>query len=110
VANQVNPIPADINETDKRWAMLAYLPIVGWIFALIILLSDDKKVRPFQKFAAVQTIALMIVVAVTSIIVIGACLYAVVLFYTIYLAIKANQGLEVKVPWLGDFIKSKGWA
>ncbi|MGD2207602.1 MAG: hypothetical protein PVH17_12585, partial [Anaerolineae bacterium] len=48
------PPAGDISDNDKLMAALSYpIPIV----AIIILLAEDMKARPFQKFHAVQALA-----------------------------------------------------
>jgi len=107
---QVTP---DLTSDDKLWALLAYLPFIGWIFAIIDLLMEDKKKRPFIKFHAVQALILAIVIYVISgvlaAIIIGACVWIVGIIYMIYLGVKAYQGVTVPVPFLTDFIKKQGW-
>ncbi|HEY5156503.1 MAG TPA: hypothetical protein VII93_00865, partial [Anaerolineales bacterium] len=48
------PISTDITSDDKIWAALGY-PV--FIIAIIMLLMEDKKKRPFIKFHAVQALA-----------------------------------------------------
>ncbi len=106
--------PADVTSDDKLWALLGYLPFVGWILAIVALLMDDKKARPFVKFHAIQSLGLSIIngviAGVLSVIIIGACTFVVGAAYMLYVGIKAYQGESVKVPWLTDFIHNQGWA
>lgn len=47
------PMTPDITSDDKLWAALGYpIPII----AIIALLMEEKKVRPFIKFHAVQSL------------------------------------------------------
>ena len=52
---------SDITSDDKLWALLAYLPFVGWIIAIVALLMEDKKSRPFVRFHSVQGLVLAII-------------------------------------------------
>ena len=99
----------EITQDDKLWAMLSNAPIIGWIVALIVLLTDEKKNRPFMKYHAVQSLAIYVIVLVTSIVGVGVCIAAVIWIYQIYLMVKANQGEWVKIPALTDFLKKQGW-
>ncbi len=108
----------EITDNDKLMAALSY-PIA--IVALIILLSESNKERPFQKFHAVQALALnvaaFVVMAVLclvlSLTVVGTCLLVIpalaFLGYTLYLAYKAYQGEYIEIPVVTDFVKQQGW-
>jgi len=108
---QIDPT---LTSEDKLWAMLAYMPFFGWIVAILALLMEDKRVRPFIKFHSVQALAIAIingvVSSVLSFVVIGICTAIGVTIYMIYLGIKAYNGETVPVPFLTDFIKQQGWA
>jgi len=47
-------VSPDATSDDKLWAALGY-PIV--LIAIIMLLMEEKKVRPFIKYHAVQSIS-----------------------------------------------------
>lgn len=104
----------ELTSDDKLWAMLAYMPIIGWIIAIVALLMEDKKSRPFIKFHSVQALALAIingiVASILSFVIVGICTGLAGTVYMIYLGVKAYQGETVKVPYLTDFIKNQGWA
>ena len=101
---------SEINDQDKLMAALSY-PI--GIVAIVILLIEDMKSRPFQKYHAVQALAVNIVLIVLSIVlgwtVILACVPLLLWFVTIYWAIKAYQGEYLEIPILTDFLKKQGW-
>ena len=103
----------ELTSDDKLWALLAYLPFVGWIIAIVALLMEDKKSRPFIKFHSVQGLILAvvngIVGAVLAAVIIGACTWVAGTVYMLYVGWKAYQGQTVKVPFVTDFIKSQGW-
>jgi uncharacterized membrane protein len=96
---------SEVTSDDKLWALLSLLI---WPIAVVVLLMDDKKNRPFIKYNAVLSLALAVVLAVIGTITAG-CLLVVGGIYVIYLAIMAYQGQWVNVPVLTDFIKKQGW-
>ena len=93
----------DITSDDKLWALLGY--IFG-IIAVLALLLEDKKNRPFLKYHAINAVLLWAVIFVTS----WLCgLGIIVWIYAIYLGIKAYGGDWVEVPVVTDFAKKQGW-
>jgi uncharacterized membrane protein len=99
------PMNSDITQDDKLWALLSWL---FWPVALIMLLMDDKKRRPFIKYNAVLSLAFTVVLYVLGTITLG-CLLVVGGIYAIVLAIQSFQGQWVTVPVLTDFIKKQNW-
>ena len=99
------PMNSDITHDDKLWALLSWL---FWPVALIMLLMDEKKRRPFIKYNAVLSLAFAVVLYVLGTITLG-CLLLVGGIYAIVLAIQSYQGQWVKVPVLTDFIKKQNW-
>lgn len=113
----IAPNTVEISEEDKQWAMLSWLPVIGDIMAIIILLTDERKARPFQKYNAVLSLALRVIIYVVSAVIgsIIPCIGNTVLFvaglvYLIILLLKAKDGEWVEVPWLSDFVQQQGWA
>ncbi|MCE9644478.1 MAG: DUF4870 domain-containing protein [Chloroflexi bacterium] len=108
------PVSPDLTSDDKLWAMLAYMPLFGWIVAIVALLMDDKKSRPFIKFHSIQALVLAvingIVSSVLSFVIIGICTGIALVIYMVYLGYKAYQGETVVVPFVTDFIRNQGWA
>jgi uncharacterized membrane protein len=100
----------EVTQDDKLWALLSWLI---WIVALIALLMEDKKSRPFIRYNAVQSLALTVVgwvlSAVLSFIIIGCVIGVAWLVYVIILAIQSYQGKWVTIPFLTDFCKKQGW-
>lgn len=107
---------------DKLWAALSYLPFVGWIIAIVALLTEDKKSRPFIKYNAVQSLVLdailFVVVFIFSCILglltffiggIGGLLPPALWFITLWPAYEAYNGKYLEIPWVSDFIKKQGW-
>jgi len=100
------PITSDVTSDDKLWAMLGW---IIWPIAIVMLLMDDKKVRPFIKYNAVNSLCLSVIAWGSSIIAIGACLGPLAFIYSIFLGIQSYQGKWVTVPVLTDFAKKQGW-
>ena len=113
------PPAGDITDNDKLMAAISYpIPLV----AIIILLAEDMKNRPFQKFHAVQAIAANIVLWVL-IVLLGCVLGAITVFIgglcgtlsiliwfvTLYWAYEAYQGKYFEIPWLTEFLKGQNW-
>jgi uncharacterized membrane protein len=99
------PMSSDITQDDKLWALLSWLL---WPVAIVMLLMDDKKSRPFIKYNAVLSLAFAVVLYVLGTITAG-CLLVVGGIYAIVLAIQAFQGQWVTVPLLTDFVKKQHW-
>jgi len=113
VAEEMAGVPMggeEITQDDKLWALLSWL---FWPIAIVVLLLEDKKQRPFIKYHAVQSLVLTaigwIISFALSFIGIGCVLGIAWLVYVIYLAIKAYQGEWVEIPWLTAFCKNQGW-
>jgi uncharacterized membrane protein len=99
------PMPSDITSDDKLWAMLAYLPFIGWIIAIVALLMEDKKNRPYIKFNAIQALVVAILLSILSTI---TCGFGTVLFLImLWWAYQAYQGQDVKIPLISDFIRNQ---
>ncbi|MGD0576115.1 MAG: hypothetical protein ABSB61_12245 [Anaerolineales bacterium] len=116
------PAKSEITSDDKLWAAIGY-PI--GIIALIMLLVQDKRDRPFIKFHAVQAICLWVAFVVVAVVLnifsailarltIGICgltscivpILWLLLFWPVHLAF---QGKYFDVPVVTDFIRSQHW-
>ena len=112
----------EVNDQDKLWAAVAWvIPIVG----IVILLVEDMKNRPFQKYHAVNSllvsVVLFIIIFVLAIVIgiitaitlgVGSFLYCCLIFLLLppfYWAFQAYQGQWVEIPMLTDFAKNQGW-
>lgn len=94
---------SEITSDDKLWALLSY--IFG-IVAVLALLLEDKKERPFVKYHAMNALLLWVVIFVTS----WLCgLGIIVWIYSVYLGVKAYGGDWVEIPGITDFGKNQGW-
>jgi uncharacterized protein len=112
----------DITSDDKLWAALGY-PIFP--IAIVMLLMEDKKARPFIKFHAVQALAVNVGVWVVEIILgilsavlaavtfgIGgliSCIAPIVWLILIWPAILAYQGKYFEVPVITKFLRGQHW-
>ena len=100
----------EITNDDKLWAALGY-PLA--IVALIAILMEEKKVRPFIKYHAIQSLALNVVILVVSILlgitVVGAICAPVLWLITFWPAIDSYGGKYTEIPVITDFIKNQGW-
>ena len=100
----------EVTDDDKLWALLSWL---FWPIAIIVLLIEDKKQRPYIKYHAIQALAVgvvgYVISGVLSVIGVGCVLWLAVLIYQIYLAVKAYQGVWVTIPVVTDFCKNQGW-
>jgi uncharacterized membrane protein len=117
MAEAYTPPPSgDITDRDKLMAALSYpIPLV----AIIILLVQEMKSRPFQKFHAVQALAVNIVLWVIVFVlscILGAitagCLgwIPIILWLvTLWWGWQAYQGKYFELPWLTEFLKSQKW-
>jgi len=99
----------DVTQDDRLWAALAWIPITPlWpIFAIVALLLEDKKDRPFIRYHAVLSLATGLILIPLSIVTCGcAALIYVVFFYWAYLA---YQGQIVEIPLVTNFSRNQGW-
>ena len=109
----------DTSDNDKLMAAISYpIPLV----AIIILLVEEMKARPFQKYHAVQAlganIALWIVIFLVSCI-LGALTFFIgglcgllpilLWFVTLYWAYEAYQGKYFEIKWITNFLKDQNW-
>lgn len=111
--NTEAPTPGnDITDNDKLMAALSYpIPIV----AIVILFSETNKVRPFQKFHAVQALAFWVVLIVVGIVLsivtlgIGSLCFPVLWLVSLWPAYQSYQGQYMEMPVITDFIRNQGW-
>jgi uncharacterized membrane protein len=114
------PPPAgDITDNDKLMAAISYpIPIA----AIIILIAEDMKARPFQRFHAVQALAanialwiiitlLAFVLGLVTFFIGGLCGFLAVFlwFITLYWAYQAYQGQYFEIPYLTEFLRKQNW-
>ena len=102
-------INSEITQDDRLWAALAWIPITPlWpIFAIVALLLEDKKDRPFIRFHAVRSLVTGVILIPLSIVTCGcAAVIYIVFFYWAYLA---YQGQTVEIPFVTGFARNQGW-
>jgi uncharacterized membrane protein len=113
------PPAGDISDNDRLLAALSY-PI--FLVAIVILIAEDMKNRPFMKYHAVQALAVNIalwlgvmvlscLLGALSFFLGGICgLVPVLLWlFTLYWGYEAYQGKYFEIPWLTDFLKGQNW-
>ena len=114
-----SPPSHDMTDNDKVMAAISYpIPLI----AIIILLSEEMKSHPFQKFHAVQALAANVVLWVIIVLVgcilgaltavIGGLCGAVPVllwFITLYWAYEAYQGKYFEIPALTSFLRDQNW-
>lgn len=124
----------DANADDHLIALLAYVTqiVIPLIMPVIVLLSESSKLRPFQRYHAVQSLALTCVFIALSVIVgigtamlqiiplvgllvglIVVCMTPIAYFmYVIallYYGYQAYQGKRFAIPGLTAFLRDQGW-
>ncbi len=102
----------EITENDKLMAALSYpIPIV----AIVILVSETNKARPFQRYHAVQALAFWVVLAVIGIVLsvitlgFGSLCLPILWLISLWPAYEAYQGKYMKMPVITDFIRNQRW-
>ncbi|MBM3129972.1 MAG: DUF4870 domain-containing protein [Chloroflexi bacterium] len=123
--SQLPPVasaPGDITDNDKLLAALAYFftPIVP----VIILLVDTMKVRPYQKYHAMNALGLCVALILYSLVVcicaiplsfvgIGICMFPLVFLVWIpviyYTIIAYAKPAYFEIPVITQFMKHLGW-
>ncbi len=100
----------EINSNDKLLAALSY-PI--GLVAIIILLVEDMKSRPFQKYHAIQALGVNVVLVVLSTVLMlipfVGCIVPLLWLVTFYWAYQAYQGQYFDIPGVTPFLKGQGW-
>lgn len=100
----------DVTQDDRLWAALGY-PVA--LIALIALLVEDKKNRPFIRYHAVQSLALNVVLIILmflfSVTIIGALCAPFFWLVTLWPAYEAYNGKYLELPVLTDFLRNQGW-
>jgi uncharacterized membrane protein len=103
----------DVTRDDKLWAALCWVPFVGWIISILVLVVKEKNTRPFIKYHAAQSLVLNAVAGVVGVLLAAVIIGCFILFtsviYSIYLAIQAYQGEWVEIPFITEFCKNQGW-
>lgn len=127
-------VDVEANQDDKLIALLSYVTqiIIPLIMPIIVLLSESSKKRPFQRYHAVQSLALMLLfIAIAAAATIGTgiiqvipligqlvallmlCLMPVAWFMAViallYYGYQAFQGKRFSIPGLTSMLRDQGW-
>ena len=94
-----------ITDDDRLWALLSW---IFWIIAVLALLLEEKKDRPFVRYHAWHSIVTGIIFTIISVATFGCG--TPVFLVSLYFAYRAYQGEWFTIPVLTDFIKGQGWA
>ena len=118
----------DVTDNDRLMAALAYATqvIVPVVVPAVMLLAEESKKRPFQKFHAIQSLGLLAAAVIYEIL--AAVVYTIltiasagclgcilwVLFFVpvipaFYYAYQAYKGMYFKIPFLTDFMAKNKW-
>jgi len=93
-----------VTDDDRLWAALGW---AFWVIAVIALLMEDKKDRPFIRYHAWHSIVAGIVFSIISAATVGCGLPVFII--SLWYAYQAYQGETPVIPVLTDFIKGQGW-
>lgn len=127
-------VDGDADRDDRLIAMLAYVTqvFIPLIMPVIILLSESSKKRPFQRYHAVQSLALtLLFFAIAAAVGIGTaiiqvvplvgflmglvvlCLSPIAFFMALialfYYGYQAYQGKRFAIPGLTSILRDQGW-
>ena len=118
----------DVTDNDRLMAGLAYASqvVIPLVVPAIMLLAEESKERPFQRYHAIQSLgfvaAAIIYEVLAAIVYCGltavtggcaACILWVIFLPPVvpafYYAYQAYQGLYFKIPLLTDFLVNSKW-
>jgi len=118
----------DVTDNDRLMAGLAYASqvVIPVLVPAVMLLAEESKERPFQKYHAIQSLGLLVAAVIYEVLaaivfcglsaITGGCLACVLwlLFLlpvipALYYAYQAYQGLYFKIPLLTDFLVESKW-
>jgi uncharacterized membrane protein len=118
----------DTTDNDRLMAGLAYASqvVIPLIVPAVMLLAEESKERPFQRYHAIQSLGFLVIAVIYEVLaaivfcglsaVTSGCLACVlwVLFVlpaipAFYYAYQAYQGFYFKIPFLTDFLVDNKW-
>jgi len=106
----------DITDQDKLMAALAWL--IPVVIPARILLIEELKGRPFQRYHAVQSLvfygAVLVVILILAVLTFwvgfcGGCLGVPLLAWAYYYAFRAYQGDYFEIPIITELTQKQGW-
>jgi hypothetical protein len=101
--SEENP-QVEITADDRLWAALSWLPISPLypVVAVLVLLMEEKKDRPFVRRNAVLALATGAILIPISIFTLGLGALGYLVFF--WWAYQAYQGQDVEVPFVSEWI------
>jgi uncharacterized membrane protein len=127
-------VDAEASQDDKLIALLSYVTqiVIPLIMPIIVLLSESSKKRPFQRYHAVQSLALMLLfIAIAAAATIGTGIIQVIpligqlvavlmlclmpigwimaVIALLYYGYQAFQGKRFSIPGLTSMLRDQGW-
>ena len=127
-------VDAEASRDDKLIALLSYVTqiVIPLIMPVIVLMSESSKKRPFQRYHAVQSLALsLLFIAIAAAATIGTgiiqvipligqlvgvlmlCLMPIGWFMAViallYYGYQAYQGKRFSIPGLTSMLRDQGW-
>jgi uncharacterized membrane protein len=104
-----NLVDPDLTFDDRMWAALSWLPLTPlWpILAVVALLADTTKDRPFVRHHATLSLVTGVLLIPLSIVTVGCAAILYLVFF--YWAYQAYQGRRVEIPVSSDLARKQGW-
>ena len=117
----------DATDNDRLMAALAYASqvVIPLLVPAIMLLAEESKERPFQRFHAIQSLGFLVIAIIYEVLAaivycgltavtgcLGCVLWLMFLLPAIpalYYASQAYQGLYFTIPFLTDFLVNSKW-
>jgi hypothetical protein len=94
----------EVTEDDRLWAALSWIPVSPLypLVALLMLLMEEKKTRPFIRHNATLALVTGAVLIPVSVFTLGLGALGYLVFF--WWAYEAYQGKEVQVPVISDWL------
>lgn len=127
-------VDPDADSDDRLIALLCYITqmVIPLVMPVLVLMSESSKKRPFQRFHAVQSLALVsLFVLVSLLVTVGTAIISIIpvvgwligltvlclspiavlmgYFAMGYYGFQAYQGKRFGIPGLTSFLKDQGW-
>ena len=95
----------EVTSDDRLWAALSWLPVSPLypLLAVLMLLMDEKKSRPFIRYNAVLSLVTGAILIPLSVFTLGFAALGYLVFF--WWAYQAYRGITVKVPLLSDMVR-----